>query len=76
MRTFALIGIVAAAGMLALTQAANAERVCNTVCDHGACAERCVEHNDRVIIDRGPPPPPARGGVDIHAPGVNVDIGR
>lgn len=74
MRNLTLVGVVAAVGMLALTQTASAERVCRSVCDGGACAQKCVEHEDRVIIDRdrGPPPP----GVELRAPGVGVEIGR
>ena len=75
MRNLTLAGIAAAAGMLVLTQTASAERVCREVCDGGACVQKCVEHNDTVVIDRDrrPPPPP---GVELRAPGVGVEIGR
>jgi hypothetical protein len=73
MRNITLVGIVAGAGLLALTQMASADRVCRQVCDGGACVEKCVEHEDRVIIDRDRAPPPAVG---LRAPGVNVEIGR
>jgi hypothetical protein len=74
MRNLTLVGIVAAAGMLVLMQTANAERVCKSVCDGGTCVQKCYENDDRVIIDhdRGPPPP----GVELHVPGVGVEIGR
>jgi hypothetical protein len=73
MRNITFIGIIAGAATLTLAQTASAERVCRSVCDHGACVQKCVDHEQRVIEhDRAPPP---RGpGVDIHAPGVNVDI--
>lgn len=78
MRNLMLIGIAAAAGMLALTQTASAERVCREVCDGGTCVQKCVEHDDQVIIDRdrGPPPPDRGPGVELHAPGVGVEIGH
>lgn len=75
MRNLTWVGIVAGIGMLALTQTASADRVCRSVCDGGACVQKCYEHNDRVIIDRdrdrdrGP-------GVELRAPGVGVEIGR
>ena len=77
MRNISFAGIVAAVATLALMQTASAERVCRSVCDGGACVQKCVEHNDTVVIDRdrGPPPPP-RPGVELRAPGVGVEIGR
>ena len=77
MRNLTLVGIAAAAGMLVLTQTASAERVCREVCDGGTCVQKCVEHDDAVVIDRdrGPPPPPPPG-VELRAPGVGVEIGR
>jgi hypothetical protein len=72
-----LIGIAATAGMLVLTQTANAERVCREVCDGGTCVQKCVEHEDRVIVDRDRgPPPPDRPGIDVHVPGVGIEIGH
>ena len=74
-----LLGAVTAALWFALSHAANAERVCRQVCDHGACVSKCVDHPDADVTihehehyrdeSRGP-------GVDIHAPGVGVDIGH
>lgn len=76
-----LIGVATAAVWFALSHVANAEQVCREVCDNGTCISKCVEHPDAGVIirdrdddyyrhrDRGP-------GVDVHVPGVNVDIGR
>ena len=72
MRNITLIGIIAGAATLALAQTASAERVCRSVCDHGTCVQRCAEHQDRVIEHRAPPA--REPGVDIHAPGVNIDV--
>jgi hypothetical protein len=74
MRNITLIGIIAGAATLVLAQAANAERVCRSVCDGGTCVQKCVENEDRVIVDHDRAPPPRGPGVDIHAPGVNVDV--
>ncbi len=72
-----LIGVATAAMWFALSHAANAERVCRQVCDGGSCISRCVDrpdaevtiHEHRHYYDRGP-------GVELHGPGVGVDIGR
>jgi hypothetical protein len=73
------LGIITAALWFVLSQAANAERVCNQVCNNGTCVSKCVDHPDASVIvrdhdehyrdDRGP-------GVDVHAPGVNIDVGH
>ena len=72
------LGIITAALWFVLSQAANAERVCNQVCDNGTCVSKCVDNPDASVIvrdhdqyrdDRGP-------GVDVHAPGVNIDVGH
>jgi hypothetical protein len=72
------LGIITAALWFVLSQAANAERVCNQVCDNGTCVSKCVDNPDASVIvrdrdhnrdDRGP-------GVDLHAPGVNIDVGH
>jgi hypothetical protein len=75
------IGVATAAVWFALSHVANAEQVCRQVCDNGTCISKCVEHPDAGVVvrehdeyrdrdrDRGP-------GVDVHVPGVNVDIGR
>ena len=74
MRKLTIIGVLAGASVFALAQTASAERVCRSVCDGGACVQKCVEHEDRVIVDHDRAPPPRGPGVDIHAPGVNVDV--
>jgi hypothetical protein len=74
------LGIITAALWFVLSQAANAERVCNQVCDGGTCVSKCVDHPDASVIvrdhdqyrdhdDRGP-------GVDVHAPGVDIGVGH
>jgi hypothetical protein len=74
-----LIGMAAAALWFVFSQAANAERVCKEVCDSGTCVSRCVqdpdpdvtirEHDQTRDRDRGP-------GVQLHAPGVDIDVGH
>jgi len=75
-----LLGIITAALWFVLSQAANAERICNQVCDGGTCVSKCIDHPDdhpdsTVIIrnhdrdDRGP-------GANAHGPGVDIDVGR
>jgi hypothetical protein len=73
------IGIVTAAVWFVLSQAASAERVCNQVCDGGTCVSKCVDHPDANVVvvpdhdryrdERGP-------GLDVHTPGVNIDVGH
>ena len=41
-----LIGVATAALWFALSHAANAERICREVCDHGTCVSRCVHRPD------------------------------
>jgi hypothetical protein len=76
MRNLMLVGIAAVSGMLVLTQTASAERACREVCDGGTCVQKCVEHDDTVVIDRDRGPPSPRPGVELRAPGVGVEIGR
>jgi hypothetical protein len=74
-----LIGVVTAAVWFVLSQAANAEQVCKQVCDNGTCVSRCVDNPDSTVIihdhdrdrDRD-----NRPGVDLRAPGVNIDVGH
>lgn len=47
-----LIGVATAALWFALSHAANAERICREVCDHGTCVSRCVHHPDADVIIR------------------------
>jgi hypothetical protein len=72
MRNLLLIAVATGAGVFALAQTASAERVCKSVCDGGSCVQKCIEHDDAVIVDRPPPPP----GVGVRVPGVDVEIGR
>jgi len=71
MRKLTMIGMLAGAGIFALAQTASAERVCRSVCDGGVCTQKCFENNDRTVIERDRAP---KAGVDVHAPGVNVDV--
>jgi hypothetical protein len=50
-----LIGVATAALWFVLSHAANAERICREVCDHGTCVSRCVHGPDADVIirDRG-----------------------
>jgi hypothetical protein len=41
-----LVGMAAAALWFVLSQAANAERLCQEVCDNGTCVSRCVDNPD------------------------------
>ena len=70
-----LLGAGTAALWLVLAHAANAERVCKQVCDHGTCVSKCVENSEPDVIvrerDRHDQP-----GIELHAPGVGFDIGR
>lgn len=73
-----LIGVATAALWFALSHAANADQVCRQVCDHGTCVSKCVDHPDSDVIirdrdDHGRDHPDSPG-VDVHAPGVGVDI--
>ena len=70
-----LLGACAAALWLLLGYAANAERICNQVCDAGTCVSKCVEHPDSDVVvhehyDHDEP------GVHVGVPGVGIDIGR
>ncbi len=76
MRNLMFVGMAAGLGVLALTQAASAERVCRQVCDGGTCVQRCVDHDDTVVIDRDRRPPPPGPGVDVHVPGVGIELGH
>jgi hypothetical protein len=73
-----LIGMATAALWFALSHAANAERVCRQVCDGGTCVSKCVDHpdSDVIIRDREHYRDHPDAGVDVHVPGVGVDIGR
>jgi hypothetical protein len=62
-----LIGVATAALWFALSHAANAERICREVCDHGTCVSRCVHRPDADVIIRD------RGfDIDVLAGGVVI----
>jgi hypothetical protein len=72
-----LIGMATAALWFALSHAANAERVCRQVCDHGACVSKCVDHPEAgVIVHDHDRYRDDRPGVGFHAPGVDVEVGH
>lgn len=78
MRMIALVGTAAAALSAATFFAgpADAERICRQVCDDGFCRTQCVERGDRLYdrdYDRGYY---RRPGIELHVPGVGVDIDR
>jgi hypothetical protein len=64
-----LVGMAAAALWFVLSQAANAESICQQVCDNGTCVSRCVDNPDSKAIiperDRGP-------GVELQAPSLQA----
>jgi len=64
-----LIGVATAALWFALSHAANAERICREVCDHGTCVSRCVHRPDADVIIRD-------RGFDIDTPAGDVMIRR
>ena len=61
-----LVGMAAAALWFVLSQAANAERICQEVCDNGICVSRCVDNPDSKTIIREPDRGP---GVELPPPG-------
>jgi hypothetical protein len=72
-----VLGVVTAALWFILSQAANAERVCNQVCDGGTCVSKCVDHPDTTVVEHGHDRlRDDRPGFDVHAPGANIDVGR
>jgi hypothetical protein len=68
-----LVGMAAAALWFVLSQAVNAERICQQVCDNGTCISRCVDNPDSkpIIPERDRVP-----GVELHVPGADVDVDR
>jgi hypothetical protein len=71
-----LLGVGAAAFWLLLGYAANAERVCNQVCDAGTCVSKCVEHPDADVVVHEHERNYEEPGVHVGVPGVGIDIGR
>jgi hypothetical protein len=49
-----------------LSQAANAERLCQAICDNGICVSQCVDNPDSKTTDRERDRGP---GVELQAPG-------
>ncbi len=79
MRTLPLIGAATFAVLLATSQFANAERVCKERCEAGSCVKKCVESEPDVVVrerEHVRPEREHRPGIDLHVPGVNVDIGH
>jgi hypothetical protein len=79
MRSITLMGtaavILSATTLLAVP--ASAERFCKKACNEGSCRTTCVERNDRLYMrDRDRDYYHRRPGVELHGPGVGVDIGR
>ena len=79
MRTLPVIGATILAVLLAMSQAANAERVCKERCEAGSCVKKCVESEPDVVVrdrEHMRPEHERRPGLDLHLPGVNVDVGH
>jgi hypothetical protein len=57
---------------------ASADRVCHKVCNEGFCRTTCVQRNDRLYMHESDRDyyHHRRPGVELHGPGVGVDIGR
>jgi hypothetical protein len=82
MRTITFIGTAAAAltATMLFTSAANADRVCRERCEGSFCQTRCFDRGDRVYrYDRDY----GRGyyhhrrpGLEFHAPGFGIELGR
>ena len=80
MRSVTLMGTAAVvlSATILLAVPASADRVCKKVCSEGSCRTTCVERNDRLYLqdrDRGYYHH-RRPGVELHGPGVGVDIDR
>ncbi len=61
-----LVGMAVAALWFVLSQAANAERLCQEICDNGICVSHCVDNPDSKTTDRERDRGP---GVELQAPG-------
>jgi len=78
MRSITLMGTAAAlftASML-LAAPASADRICKKVCHEGFCKSTCVDRGDRLYMRDRDYYHHRRPGVELHGPGVGVDIGR
>jgi hypothetical protein len=80
MRSITLMGTAAAVltATMLLAAPASADRICKKVCNEGSCRTTCVQRNDRLYMrDRDRDYYyHRRPGVELHGPGVGVDIGR
>jgi hypothetical protein len=80
MRSITLMGTAAAVltATMLLAAPASADRICKKVCNEGSCRTTCVQSNDRLYMrDRDRDYYyHRRPGVELHGPGVGVDIGR
>jgi len=80
MRLITLMGTAAAllTATMLLAAPASADRICKKVCNEGVCKSTCVQRNDRLYMqDRDRDYyHHRRPGVELHGPGVGVDIGR
>jgi hypothetical protein len=80
MSSITIVGTAAAVltATMLLAAPASADSVCKKVCSEGSCRTTCVQRNDRLYMqdrDRGYYHH-RRPGVELHGPGVGVDIGR
>ena len=80
MRSITLMGTAAAVltATTLLAVPASADRICKKVCNEGACRTTCVQRNDRLYMHERDRDyyHHRRPGVELHGPGVGVDIGR
>ena len=78
MRSITLLGtaavVLSATTLLAVP--ASADRVCHKVCNEGICKTTCVQKNDRLYMQDRDRDYYRRPGVELHGPGVGVDIER
>jgi hypothetical protein len=78
MRSITLMGTAAAVLTVTtlLTAPASADRVCKKVCSEGSCRTTCVERSDGLYMRDRDYDHRRRPGIELHGPGVGVDIGR
>jgi hypothetical protein len=78
MRSITLMGtaIAVLTASTLLTVPASADRVCKKVCSEGSCRTTCVDRGDRLYMRDRDYDHHRRPGVELHGPGVGVDIGR
>jgi hypothetical protein len=65
-----LIGVITAAAWFILSHAANAERVCQQVCDGGTCVSKCVGTDSSAIVRDN------EASGYVQRPGMDIDTGR